>query len=89
MKGRTLCSTRPYKTANPVSSLETQFKGLQEELTKVKQDRDTLGEFGVTLQILSAFMLHPFTYVPASSKMRTSSRKFSICLVSRTRLLQA
>jgi nucleoprotein TPR len=27
-----------------VSSLETQFKGLQEELVKVKQERDTLGE---------------------------------------------
>ncbi len=32
-----------------VSSLETQVKGLQEELTKVKQDRDTLGEFPITL----------------------------------------
>ena len=29
-----------------VSSLEAQVKGLQEELTKAKQDRDTLGKFG-------------------------------------------
>ena len=38
------------------SSLEVQVKVLQEELTKVKQDRNALGEFNVTLQ--HSFFIH-------------------------------
>ena len=40
------------------SSLEAQVKGLQEELVKAKQDRDTLGMFGATFQSCSSSMPH-------------------------------
>ena len=53
-----------------VSSLEAQVKGLQEELTKAKQDRDTLGKFG-------GIVLHPYLMYlsfSASSKSNLESQ---------------
>ena len=77
-----------------VSSLETQVKGLQEELSKVKQDRNALGEFGVTLQ--PSFPIHALSIHRLLSIIQKQPRvanfyseQHAICLVNRTRLFQA
>jgi nucleoprotein TPR len=79
-----------------VSSLEAQVKGFQEELTKVKQDRNALGEFGLTLR--HSFFVHapsiclcPRLLSLIQKQPRVANfnpKQFSICLVYRTRLVQ-
>jgi nucleoprotein TPR len=49
-----------------VSSLEAQVKGLQEELTKAKQDRDALGKFG-GIVLHSDLMSPPFQRHPKAT----------------------
>jgi nucleoprotein TPR len=42
------------------SSLEIQVKGLQEEVVKLKQERDTLGRLGVIIVFYSRLMCYAF-----------------------------
>jgi nucleoprotein TPR len=42
-----------------VSSLDARVKGLQEELTKAKQERDTLGESYVAFPNICLYRVHP------------------------------
>jgi nucleoprotein TPR len=63
------------------SSMEAQVKGLQEELTKVKQDRDTLGRFGVTV-FRSRLMPRLLSVIKKQPRVANFySEQHSICLV--------